>query len=63
MLGETNPVDSKPGTIRGDFAILLGRNICHGSDAVESANQEIALWFKAEELTVYESAQKGWIYE
>ena len=41
----------------------VGRNICHGSDAVESANHEIALWFKVEELTVYESAQKGWIYE
>ena len=37
MLGATNPADSSPGTIRGDFCIQVGRNICHGSDAVESA--------------------------
>jgi len=63
MLGETNPADSKPGTIRGDFAVQVGRNICHGSDAVESANHEIALWFTPEELVAWESAQKDWIYE
>merc|ERR1719376_118613 len=63
MLGETNPADSKPGTIRGDFAVQVGRNICHGSDAVESANHEIALWFKPEELVAWESAQKDWVYE
>jgi len=63
MLGETNPADSKPGTIRGDFAVQVGRNICHGSDAVESANHEIALWFKPEELVSWESAQKDWVYE
>ncbi|KAG0174926.1 nucleoside diphosphate kinase [Apophysomyces sp. BC1034] len=45
MLGETNPLASAPGTIRGDFCIEVGRNICHGSDAVESAEREIALWF------------------
>merc|ERR1711920_7442 len=50
MLGATRPFDSEPGTIRGDFCIDVGRNICHGSDAVESANKEIALWFKPEEL-------------
>jgi nucleoside-diphosphate kinase len=43
MLGETNPLSSLPGTIRGDFAIDVGRNICHGSDSVESAEREIAL--------------------
>merc|ERR1711983_580633 len=63
MLGETNPAASLPGTIRGDFAIHVGRNICHGSDAVESANHEIALWFKPEELCDWTSAQKDWIYE
>ena len=39
MLGQTNPLSSAPGSIRGDFCIDVGRNICHGSDAVESANQ------------------------
>ena len=45
MLGETNPINSAPGTIRGDFCLDVGKNICHGSDAVESAEKEIALWF------------------
>ncbi len=50
MLGATKPFDSAPGTIRGDYCIDVGRNIIHGSDSVESANHEINLWFKAEEL-------------
>merc|ERR1712135_129839 len=63
MLGETNPADSAPGTIRGDFCIQVGRNICHGSDSVESANKEIKLWFTDEELNDWESCTHGWIYE
>merc|ERR1711872_194832 len=63
MLGETNPAASLPGTIRGDYAVQVGRNICHGSDSVESANHEIALWFKPEELCDWTSSQKDWIYE
>ena len=46
MLGETNPVDSLPGTIRRDYCIDIGRNICHGFDSVETAKKEIALWLK-----------------
>ncbi len=63
LLGETNPQDSKPGSIRGDFCIQTGRNICHGSDSVESAEREIALWFRPEELTNWEACQRSWIYE
>merc|ERR1712110_552823 len=63
MLGETNPQSSLPGSIRGDFSIQVGRNICHGSDAVESANHEIGLWFKPEELMNYDSCTASWIYE
>lgn len=63
MLGETNPADSKPGTIRGDYCIEVGRNIIHGSDSVESAKKEIALWFKPEELVNYTPCQKTWLYE
>jgi len=63
MLGETNPQASLPGSIRGDFSIQVGRNICHGSDSVASANHEIALWFKKEELVNWESAMYTWIYE
>merc|ERR1719229_225327 len=63
MLGAIRPFDSEPGTIRGDFCIDVGRNIIHGSDAVESANKEIALWFKDEELVSWESHSNSWIYE
>jgi len=63
MLGATNPLDSVPGTIRGDYCIQTGRNICHGSDSVESAKKEIALWFKDEELIKWEDSSAPWIYE
>jgi len=62
MLGATMPSDSAMGTIRGDFCIEVGRNICHGSDSVESAKKEIALWFP-EGLTSWESASAPWVYE
>lgn len=63
ILGATNPAASAPGTIRGDFAIDMGRNVCHGSDSVESAKKEIDLWFKKEELVEYKHAMFSWIYE
>lgn len=44
MLGATNPLASAPGTIRGDYCLAVGRNICHGSDSVESAEKEIKLY-------------------
>mgnify|MGYP002628470153 CR=1 FL=1 len=53
MLGETKPFDSLPGTIRGDYCIDVGRNLCHGSDSVEAAQAEIKLWFGSE-LNTYE---------
>jgi nucleoside-diphosphate kinase len=62
MLGATMPSESSPGTIRGDFCIEVGRNICHGSDAVESANAEIALWFP-EGLNEWNSCQSAQLYE
>merc|ERR1712018_602300 len=63
MLGATNPADSAPGTIRGDFCIQVGRNICHGSDAVDSAAKEIALWFKEENLVKWDPVAETWVYE
>ncbi|KAI9664232.1 MAG: nucleoside diphosphate kinase [Alyxoria varia] len=63
LLGATNPLQSAPGTIRGDYGIDVGRNICHGSDAVDSAKKEIALWFKPEEIQGYNLNQFSWIYE
>jgi len=63
MIGKTNPLESEPGTIRGDFGIDIGRNIIHGSDAPETAEREIALWFNEAELCSWSSAVTGWIYE
>jgi len=64
LIGATNPLASAPGTIRGDFAIAVGRNIIHGSDSVESATREISLWFKPEELVAWSPvAAAKWIYE
>jgi nucleoside-diphosphate kinase len=45
MMGATKPADSGPGTIRGDYANTIEQNLIHGSDSVENAQQEIALWF------------------
>ncbi|KAF3077251.1 nucleoside diphosphate kinase [Trichoderma harzianum] len=63
ILGATNPLASAPGTIRGDYAIDVGRNVCHGSDSVENAKKEIALWFKDGEAVSYKASQFDWIYE
>lgn len=63
LLGATNPLASAPGTIRGDYALDMGRNVCHGSDSVENAKKEIALWFKEGEVLSWKSAQHNWVYE
>jgi nucleoside-diphosphate kinase len=63
MLGATNPLESNPGTIRGDYCLQVGRNICHGSDSVENAEREIGLWFEPDEVLSWESHSKDWIYE
>ena len=49
-MGATNPVDSAPGTIRGDLALAMPDNLVHGSDSPESAEREIGLWFSDSEL-------------
>lgn len=60
MMGKTNPVESAPGTIRGDFGLTIGMNIVHGSDSPESAAREISLWF-GENLLSYDKAVSVWI--
>jgi len=62
MLGATNPLASNAGTIRGDFCLAVGRNICHGSDSVENAEKEIKLWFP-EGVVQYTSAMHSWVFE
>lgn len=63
MMGKTNPKESAPGTIRGDFGMQTGMNIIHGSDSPESAEREISIFFKPEELVSYERTAEKWIYE
>lgn len=63
LIGATNPLTADIGTIRGDFGVNIGRNLIHGSDAVETAQHEIALWFKEEELVSWEPASQAWLYE
>lgn len=50
VIGSTNPKDATPGTIRGDLAVDIGRNVVHGSDGPESAEREIGIFFAKDEL-------------
>ncbi len=63
IIGATNPLTAEPGTIRGDYGIDIGRNLVHGSDAIETAQRELALWFGSEELVSWEQTVKPWLYE
>ncbi len=63
MMGKTNPQDSAPGTIRGDYCMVTGLNIIHGSDSPASAEREIGIFFKPEELVSYSKDSDKWIYE
>ena len=63
LVGATNPADAAPGTIRFDYAMQIGRNLIHASDAVESANHEIGLWFTDAELCAWDLPAASWIYE
>ncbi|CAH2071058.1 unnamed protein product [Thlaspi arvense] len=62
LIGATDPQKSEPGTIRGDLAVVVGRNIIHGSDGPETAKDEINLWFKPQELVSYTNNAEKWIY-
>ncbi len=63
MMGKTNPQDAGPGTIRGDFSQVTGRNIVHGSDSSESAKREIKLFFNDYELQDYHKIDEAWLFE
>ncbi len=63
IIGATNPLNAEPGTIRGDYGVAVGRNLIHGSDAPETAQSEIALWFKDGELVSWKPNSTPWLYE
>ena len=62
-MGATNAATAAPGTIRGDFAVEIGRNLVHGSDGVESAAREVSLFFKPDELVNWSRETDRWIRE
>ena len=53
MLGVTNPLVSEPGSLRADYCIAIRKTACHGSDSVDTANAEIEMWFKEDEVMNY----------
>jgi nucleoside-diphosphate kinase len=63
LMGSTDPAKAAAGTMRGDLAVDVGRNVVHGSDSVASAEREIAIYFRPEELVEYRRAGEEWLYE
>jgi len=63
MMGKTDPQKADMGTIRGDLGQFIGRNIVHGSDGPDTAEFEINLWFKPEEISDYKKIDEDWLRE
>lgn len=63
LMGATNPVTAAPGSIRGQFALEIGQNLVHGSDAPDTAEYEIGLYFKPEEVVSYRREVDRWVAE
>ncbi len=63
LVGKTNPAEADPGTIRGDLALDIGRNIVHASDSRQSAEREIGIFFSDDEIMDYRKFDEGWVYE
>jgi len=62
-MGVTNPIEASPGTVRHDLGLEIGRNLTHASDAVETAQDEIQLWFSENELVSWSRENDRWIFE
>ncbi len=63
IAGATNPIDAEAGTIRGDLAMVIGRNIVHAADSPENAKIEYSIYFKESEIVSYEMIDEDWVYE
>ena len=61
--GATKPWDALPGTIRGDLALDIGRNVVHGSDSVESAKRELGIYFNKDEIVDWTPVNAKWVTE
>jgi len=62
-MGATSPAEAAPGSVRHDFGLEIGRNLTHASDSGDTAQQEIALWFRPEELIDWSRELDRWIFE
>jgi nucleoside-diphosphate kinase len=62
-MGKTNPVEAAPGTVRGDLGLMTGRNLIHGSDAPDSAEREVALFFAGRDLASWSRDTDRWVLE
>ncbi|MEO7038709.1 MAG: nucleoside-diphosphate kinase [Candidatus Elarobacter sp.] len=60
-IGATNPIKATPGTIRGDYGQTIGRNLVHGSDSPPSAEREVAIFFRDDELFAREPVLGDWL--
>ena len=63
MMGATFGSKAEPGTIRGDYGVSNSFNLIHGSDSPESAQRELGLFFKADELVEWQPAARAWVYD
>ncbi len=63
MVGETDPKEASPGTIRGDYAMDIGRNIVHAADSPESAERELDIFFADPDYQEYDRIEEDWVYE
>ena len=63
IIGATDPAQAEIGTLRGDYGLSKQKNGFHGSDSLESAEREIKLWFKPEELINFDEVSGPWLYE
>jgi nucleoside-diphosphate kinase len=61
LIGATDGARAAPGTIRGDFALSIQNNLIHGSDSPDTARDEIALWFRPEDLVTYQPVDMPWV--
>ncbi len=61
-VGATRPIDAAPGTIRHDLAAKMDRNLIHASDSPESAQREIDIWFRPDELVEWRSITHPWVF-
>ena len=62
-MGATRPTEAAPGSLRHDFALEVGRNLTHASDTVENGANEVALWFRQEELVNWTREVDRWVFE